>query len=110
MSIKNFAIFKAKEKKSDKAPDYTISIKVGEHYITAGACWLKEGKAGKYFSCKLSDGYTTKDGKQTKGFVIEQEKEGSTLSPEELQQIKMARQKEQPSNYPNSVNVDDIGF
>lgn len=105
--MKNFSIFKAKEKKSEKAPDYNISLKVGDHYVNVGACWLKEGKAGKYFSCKLSDGYTSKDGKQTKGFVIEQEKEGTTLTPEEVQAIKTAREKEELNNF---INPDFIPF
>lgn len=65
---KNFAIFKAKEKKNDKSPDYTISIKHNDKYITIGGCWLKEGKAGKFFSCKLSDGY-----KDIRGFSIAQD-------------------------------------
>jgi len=103
--MKNFSIFKAKEKKSDKAPDYNISLKVGDHYVNVGACWLKEGKAGKYFSCKLSDGYTSKDGKKTNGFVIEQEKEGATLTPDEAQAIKTAREKAELDNFvdPNSI-------
>lgn len=92
---KNFSIFKAKEKKSEKAPDYNISLKVGEHYVNVGACWLKEGKSGKYFSCKLSDGYTSKDGKKTQGFVITQETEPSTLSPEDIKSIKTAREREE---------------
>lgn len=108
MSIKNFSIFKAKEKKSDKSPDYNISVKVGEHYVNVGACWLKDGKAGKYFSCKLSDGYTSKDGKKTSGFSIEQEKEGSTLSPEELQTIKTAREKGELDSF--EVDASGIPF
>ena len=105
---KNFSIFRAKEKKSDKAPDYNISLKVGEHYVNVGACWLKEGKSGKYFSCKLSDGYTSKDGKKTNGFVIEQEKSGSTLSPEEAQAIKTAREKAELDNF--TVDANSIPF
>lgn len=55
---KNFSIFKTKEKKNDKSPDYNISIKIGDKYVNAGGCWLKDGKDGqKYFSCKLSDGF-----------------------------------------------------
>ena len=102
---KNFSIFKAKEKKSDKAPDYNISLKVGEHYINVGACWLKEGKGGKYFSCKLSDGYTSKDGKKTAGFVIEQEKAGSTLSAEEAQAIKTAREKAELDGFVDASSI-----
>lgn len=53
----NFAIFKAKEKKSEKSPDYTSTVKVeesvtlrpGEEYQLAG--WIKESKTGtKYIS------------------------------------------------------------
>jgi len=67
--IKNFAIFKTKEKKNDNSPDYSISIKVGDKYQNVGGCWLKEGKNGsKYISCKLSDGY-----KNRKGFFITEE-------------------------------------
>lgn len=72
--IRNFAIFKNNDKKSDKQPDYTISVKVGEKYVTAGGAWLKEGKSGKFFSCKLSETY-----KERMGFFVgvEEAKEGS---------------------------------
>lgn len=58
---KNFAIFK-REKKNEKEPDYNISMKIGEKYVTVGGCWLKEGKSGKFFSCKLSNAYGDKEG------------------------------------------------
>ena len=63
----NFAIFKAKEKKSDKSPDYTSSVKVetrtvsepGVEYSLAG--WAREAKTGtKYISVLVKpkdDGY-----------------------------------------------------
>ena len=72
--IRNFAIFKNNEKKNDKQPNYTISVKVGEKYVTAGGAWLKEGKTGKFFSCKLSETY-----KDRLGFyiMVEEAKEGS---------------------------------
>lgn len=64
--MKQFSIFKAKEKKKDKSPDYNISMKVGDKYLNIGGCWLRDGKDGqKYFSCSLSDGY-----KDIKGFSI----------------------------------------
>jgi len=53
----SFAIFKAKEKRSDKSPDYTSTVKVenevvlrpGIEYSLAG--WIKEAKTGtKYIS------------------------------------------------------------
>ena len=65
MSIKNFSIFKVNEKKNEKSPDYSISVKHNDKYVTIGGCWLKDGKSGKYFSCKLSDGY-----KEIRGFSI----------------------------------------
>lgn len=64
--IKQFSIFKVKEKKSPNSPDYSISLKVNDKYATVGGGWIKEMKDGsKYISCKLSDGY-----KDTKGFSI----------------------------------------
>lgn len=54
---KQFAIFKNKDKKNEKSPDYNISFKVGEKYLNIGGCWLREGKQEKFFSCKLSNGY-----------------------------------------------------
>ena len=67
----NFAIFKAEEKKSDKSPDYTSSVKVetrtvlepGVEYSLAG--WIKEAKTGtKYISVMIKpkeDGYKKKE-------------------------------------------------
>lgn len=52
--LKYFALFK-NDKKKDTQPDYKISVKVGEVYMDAGACWIKEGKKAKYLSCKLND-------------------------------------------------------
>jgi uncharacterized protein (DUF736 family) len=64
--MKNINIFKVKEKKTPNSPDYSMSVKDGDRYLTIGGCWLKDGKDGqKYFSCKLSDGY-----KDVKGFSV----------------------------------------
>ena len=60
--MQNFAIFKAKEKKNEKSPDYNISIKVGDKYVNAGGCWLKESKGQKYFSCALAKPYKVQSG------------------------------------------------
>lgn len=70
--ILNFSIFKNENKKNDKEPDYRISAKIGENsFEEIGACWLKEGKTGKYFSCSLR-----KPHKDKKGYYIESYKEG----------------------------------
>jgi hypothetical protein len=48
-------LFRAKEKKTDKHPDYTGSINVGgkDYYLSA---WLKDSKAGqKYFSMAVTE-------------------------------------------------------
>ena len=60
--IKSFAIFKNNKKEKETHPDYTISAKVGEEYVTIGGAWLKEGKSGKFFSCKLSAPYKERKG------------------------------------------------
>lgn len=74
--IKNFSIFKAKEGKSEKSPTHIISAKIGEEYVNIGACWTKEGKGGKFLSCKLQDVYVdhTDRTKTKKGFAIIDEK------------------------------------
>jgi len=77
IQIKQFAIFKAKEKKNPNSPDYNISIKSNDKFVTIGGCWLKDMKDGtKFFSCKLSDGY-----KELKGFSIVRDEE-EVLAPE----------------------------
>jgi uncharacterized protein (DUF736 family) len=53
--IKNFSIFKVTEKKTDKSPDYTLSIKTDNGFEEIGGGWIKEGQNGKYISVKLSD-------------------------------------------------------
>ncbi len=58
----NFSIFKNTDKKNDKAPDYNISAKIGDKYVNIGACWLKDGAKGKFFSCQLSKQYQDRSG------------------------------------------------
>ena len=90
---KIFAIFK-NEKKSDKAPDYNISVKVGEKHETIGGCWLKEGKSGKFFSCKFSEPYGDR-----KGYEISESKP-ETMKPAIT-----------PQNYPkDDIRPEDIPF
>lgn len=60
--LRSFAIFKNQHKKEDKHPDYKISVKVGDVYVDAGGVWIKEGKAGKFFSCRLNEAKDTKPG------------------------------------------------
>lgn len=73
--IKNFSIFKNKPSENETAPTHTISAKIGEEYVNVGACWTKEGKRGKFLSCKLQDPYKdhTDNTKSRKGFAIAEE-------------------------------------
>lgn len=67
-NIKSFAIFKNSHKEKDGQPDYKISAKIGEEFVEIGGAWIKEGKNGKFFSCKLSAPY-----KERKGYKLVEE-------------------------------------
>ena len=73
--IKNFSIFKRKSSENEKAPSHDISAKIGEEYVTIGACWTKESKGGKYLSCKLQDAFVdhTDRSKTRKAYAIADE-------------------------------------
>lgn len=81
--IKNFSIFKNKPSDNEKLPTHSISAKIGEEYVTIGACWTKESTNGKYLSCKLQDTYVdhTDRTKTKKGFAIADEKQILTDTP-----------------------------
>lgn len=99
--MKNFSIFRNTNKKEGStAPDYKMSVKVGEEYVECGACWLKEGKSGKYFSCKLSDHYLDREKNiAKKGFELTFEEE---LTPDTLTS---------PSeDYPKGLDTNSIPF
>ena len=73
--IKNFYITKNKFKKTDKQPDYKISFMTEDkQFMEVGSAWIKDGKGGKFFSCKLNDVYVdhTKNTAR-KGYVLMQE-------------------------------------
>lgn len=51
-----FFIFKNKDKKSEKQPDYRVTKKVGEEWLPVGACWKKYDKNGEpFFSCVMDE-------------------------------------------------------
>lgn len=79
--ITSFAIFKA-EKKSEKSPDYTISAKIGEKYVTIGGAWIKDGTKGKFFSCQLSKPYNEKAGYHVEIDVPEAPKTTTSVQPD----------------------------
>lgn len=64
---------KARPSENPKLPTHSISVKVGEEFVTVGACWTKDTKNGaKFLSCKLQDAWVdSKDNtKSRKGFGI----------------------------------------
>lgn len=75
--IKNFSIFKQDNKGNEKMPTHGISTKIGDEYVTIGACWTKDSKTGKYLSCKLQDAWvnTQDNTKGRKSYIISEEKE-----------------------------------
>ena len=101
--MKNFAIFKA-EKKTDKGPDYNISMKVGDNYQKIGACWLKEGKSGKYFSCSLNKEY-----KDEKGYsVVEDVQKLNDITAGEVERLQKLREAELAPKV--AIKPSDIPF
>ena len=67
MGINNFSVFKNTEKKSEKEPDYRMTINVGTkdepRFENCGAGWIKESAKGtKYISFSLSKPYKDKKG------------------------------------------------
>jgi uncharacterized protein (DUF736 family) len=101
--IKNFSIFKNKEVKNDKQPTHSISANVGTtenpEYVSIGACWTKEGKGGKFLSCKLQDVYVdhTDRTKIKKGFSIEEDKP-----------VKMAKTEDEEAR--EALSKEEVGF
>lgn len=81
--IKHFTLFKVKEKKNDKEPDYRISAKVDGEFVEVGAGWVKDGANGKYVSCSLAKPY-----KDRVGYIIVKEPaykpENGEVSPTDL--------------------------
>lgn len=110
--MKNLTILKNDKKKSDKEPDYRMSTKIGEEYVTIGACWLKDGAKGKYFSCKLSDAYNDRPEYE----IIEVGKDAfvpPTTHPEASTSIKdeATGNVTSPSNdYPEGLDLDKAPF
>jgi len=49
----SFNLFKNKDKKEDKHPDYKGEGKDLDGNVISVAAWLNDGAAGKYMSCKI---------------------------------------------------------
>jgi hypothetical protein len=55
-------LFKARNKKSDRHPDYTGKINVAGKDMRLAA-WIKDGRSGKFLSIKVSDYQVNGEGK-----------------------------------------------
>jgi len=58
MKITQAVVLPVREKKSEKAPDFRITAKVGEKWEEIGAAWKKVGDKGAYLSVKFGDHVT----------------------------------------------------
>jgi len=105
MAIKNFSIFKVKDKKNDKQPDYRLSTKVGDVFVDIGAGWIKETENSKYISVKLADAYKGFKGDKP-GFELVEEKPLG-MAPKEVAKVVKDMDK---VVYPEDINADEIPF
>jgi len=48
-----FTMFPNKEKKSDNHPDFNISAKVGNEFVSCGAAWKKVTEKGTFVSISI---------------------------------------------------------
>ena len=69
------AIFKNTNKKADNHPDYKGKVNVNGKEMEV-ALWLKEGKAGKYFSASFSEPYVAPETMERRPVSDEMEDDG----------------------------------
>lgn len=83
--MKEFLIFKAKEKSNDKSPDFNITAKIGEKFVNIGAGWNRKSKTGTPFiSCLLAKPF-----KDLKGWHLDEDKNENQpeLTPQEKSKV-----------------------
>lgn len=75
--LKNFIIRKNAPNENEKLPTHNITANIGDAWVVIGGCWVKQGTAGSFLSCKLSDAWVdSKDNtKSRKSYVIVAEEE-----------------------------------
>lgn len=69
------AIFKNTNKRMDNHPDYKGKVNVNGKEMEV-ALWLKEGKAGKYFSASFSEPYVAPETMERRPVSDEMEDDG----------------------------------
>lgn len=64
------AIFKNTNKKADNHPDYKGKVNVNGKEMEV-ALWVKQGKAGSYFSASFSEPYVPQEERKPIGDIID---------------------------------------
>jgi uncharacterized protein (DUF736 family) len=82
--LRNFSCFKVKDKKKPEHPDYHLSAKIDNEYVTIGAGWIKDSPNGKFISFKLSEPYGARD-----GFFLQLEKAPMQPEPSDAEKKKI---------------------
>ena len=111
-SIKNFSIFKNKNKKQETHPDYTISAKVQkdnvDEYKEIGAVYLKETKTGeKFFSCSLSKPREVA-GVNFSGYVVVDEERFEKMSKVYEDYLIQQRNPGYPTETTQGLDIDEM--
>lgn len=106
--IQQFNIYKTKEKRTDKSPDYRLQARDDEKAFNIGVGWRKKSDYGDYLSIVLDKTRTyEKDGETIRvdGFVIIKESEYNSL---------LSNQKQTAGNtdveYPDEIDPEQIPF
>lgn len=95
------ALFRNKDRKSDKHPEYSGSVNVeGVDYWLSG--WIKEGKNGKFFSLSLKP----KDGDKVERFKAKVEE----AFPARGRPSGLPEKPRQPSGWAGDEHDDEIPF
>jgi len=84
-NMKELLIFKATEKSNVKSPDFRLTAKVGEKFVTIGAGWnRKSAKGTPFISCLMAKPF-----KDLKGWHLEEDKNESQpeLTPQEKEKV-----------------------
>jgi hypothetical protein len=101
-NITSVALFKNEDKEKENQPDWRLTGKIGDKWITLGSFWKKEGEKGVFLSGVMAEPREYEyEGvkKTTKGFHIAINNKSGDIKPE-------VKVKEDDG----VINADDIPF
>lgn len=78
MGITQFSCWRNDKKENEKSPDYKLTTKDGDRWITIGAGWVKSAGDKKYISFSLSKPY-----KEQSGYRIIEDKPDERIASED---------------------------